>query len=279
MKHLRLFKLRMNQFFVVGNPIAHSKSPIIHQHFAEQTGIIQNYDQLLLDTDKFEVELLKLVEAGVAGVNVTLPFKERAFALCSEVTERAELSKAVNTLAFRERKIVGDNTDGAGLVADLLFHRIIIAGANILIIGAGGATRGVIPSLLAAQPKSLSITNRTQEKANKIVDEISDKRLSAVDIEEVGDQYDIIINASSSSVTQQLPKIASIIFNNAKCVYDMFYQAQPTVFMQWAKEHNRDASTIDGLGMLIEQAAEAFFVWNNVRPDTTTIRATLRNLI
>ena len=266
----------MKQFYVIGNPISHSKSPIIHQNFAEQTGIALSYEQYFSEIPDFESTIDRFVKTGVAGVNVTLPFKERAFALCNEVSIRAKLSRAVNTLSFIDGKIFGDNTDGAGLVSDFSFNQVSLLNKKILIIGAGGATRGAIPALLDADPTSITIVNRTFEKAQLILDELEHERLFAEHINKLSDQYDVIINATSSSVTNELPAIEPWVFNSAACVYDLFYKQEPTRFLRWALEQNPKLVVIDGLGMLIEQAAEAFYVWHKQRPDTSEIRKLLK---
>ncbi len=321
----------MKQYLVIGNPIEHSKSPIIHQHFAKQFDISLQYEKCLMALDSFETEVSALVALSemnsnirtntdinistdnkftisqssvIHGANVTLPFKERAFALCDEVSQRALLSKAVNTLSIKEGILIGDNTDGQGLVNDLLFNNVVIKDANILIIGAGGATRGCVPALMSANPESITITNRTLSKAKKIVDEVTEmsevaectkvdsykKDYSpaltsmAFDDHQLKDgSFDIIINATSSSVTNQAPDISPAIFNNASAIYDMFYSDKQTFFLEWARQHllqsqnlNKDVLLIDGLGMLIEQAAEAFFIWHQQRPETDYLRKLLR---
>lgn len=271
----------MKQFYVIGNPIAHSKSPIIHKHFAEQFGINIEYDLKHCELNEFENDLIQMINQGDAGANVTLPFKERAFEFCDEVSDRATLSKAVNTLIFKDGKSFGDNTDGEGLVQDLLYNKVEIENKRILIIGAGGATRGCIPSLLAQHPKSIMITNRTINKATKIVDELSllneSSNVFAAPALELEAHFDIIINATSSSINGKLPGIPEQLLINADCVYDMFYSKQNTVFLEHAKSCNQNIQIIDGLGMLIEQAAEAFYVTHNKRPKTKELRATLRS--
>lgn len=269
----------MKQFYVIGNPIAHSKSPIIHRHFAEQTGIELEYQQHLVELDDFENEINRLQSANCFGANITLPFKERAYACCKDVSARAKLSKAVNTLFFTDNGIIGDNTDGAGLVADLLFHMVDIEGKRILIVGAGGAARGVIPALLEQNPTAITVANRTIEKAYAIVSECEDPKLSASALTVEGSDFDIVINATSSSVNGSLPGLSLSALENATCVYDMFYSNQQTSFLNWAADHTKspNAKLIDGLGMLIEQAAESFYLWHRVRPDTKALRDILRN--
>jgi shikimate dehydrogenase len=276
MKHPSFLKPLMKQFYVIGNPISHSKSPIIHQNFAEQMGITLSYEQFLSEIPDFESTISRFVKTGISGVNVTLPFKERAFALCDEATSRAKLSRAVNTLSFIDGKIYGDNTDGAGLVSDFSFNQVSLLNKKILVIGAGGATRGAIPAILDANPTSITIVNRTFEKAQLIVDELDHEGLDAEHINNLSDQYDVIINATSSSVTNDLPVINPLVFNKATCIYDLFYKQERTRFLSWALEQNPKLVVIDGLGMLIEQAAEAFYVWHKQRPDTSEIRKILK---
>ena len=273
----------MKQFYVIGNPIAHSKSPIIHKQFAEQFGIKIEYDLKHCELDAFESDLDELVAAKTSGANVTLPFKERAFEYCDEVSSRAMLSKAVNTLIFKDGKTFGDNTDGEGLVQDLLYHNVQIENKRVLVIGAGGATRGCIPSLLAQSPKSLVITNRTIHKANQIVEEVKEHAptsvISAIPGLELEAHFDIIINATSSSLNGVLPGIPEQLLINADCVYDMFYSKEDTLFLKHAKHCYENVKAIDGLGMLIEQAAEAFKITHEVRPDTTILRQELRAML
>ncbi|GAA0306664.1 shikimate dehydrogenase [Psychrosphaera haliotis] len=268
----------MKKFLVIGNPIAHSKSPIIHEEFAKQLGIELTYSKQLLELDSFEEEVLKLFENGIAGANVTLPFKERAFSLCKHVTDRAKLSGAVNTLYIKDNTLCGDNTDGEGLVRDLVYNEVTIEDRRILVIGAGGATRGCIPALLNAKPKSIMIANRTKDKAQRIVDESNSEKLSALGLDEVTDSFDIVINATSSSVYKELPVVSSIIFSEAIAVYDMYYSNEQTSFLAWAEKINPDVTLINGLGMLVEQAAEAFYVWNGVMPKTQAVRNLLSNV-
>lgn len=270
----------MKQFYVIGNPIAHSKSPIIHKHFADQFKIEIEYDLKLSELNGFEDDLTNMLNQQVGGANVTMPFKERAFAFCDQVSERASLPKAVNTLIFKDGQTYGDNTDGEGLVQDLLYNNVELNNAKILVIGAGGATRGCIPSLIEQMPHSIVITNRTISKAQQIVDEVKSlntrTKIEAVPALELDAQFDIVINATSSSLNNQLPGIPDQVLMNSNCVYDMYYSKADTIFISHTKKCNADAITIDGLGMLIEQAAEAFRVTHNQRPDTQALRLALR---
>ena len=266
----------MKTFFVIGNPIEHSKSPIIHKHFAQQCNVEISYERMFCNLDDFEDDLLNAIKGGLAGANVTMPFKERAFAMCYQVSERAQLSKATNTLTIQDGKVYGDNTDGEGLVQDLLYNGIAIKDKKVLVIGAGGATRGCIPALLQQQPKQIVITNRTFEKASLIAKEIGSNKVVAQPTLELDDDYDIIINGTATSLNGQLPPVGDCIYDNATAVYDMCYQNDPTVFMQHAQKINPDIIAIDGLGMLIEQAAESFNIWFGQRPTTKELREILR---
>lgn len=268
----------MKTFFVIGNPIEHSKSPIIHKHFAQQCNVKISYEHMFCETDAFESDLKDVIKRGLSGANVTMPFKERAFKMCDHVSERAQLSKATNTLTIKNGKIYGDNTDGEGLVQDLLYNDITISNRKILIIGAGGATRGCLPAVLLQNPKSITLTNRTFEKAQSIVTELNNNNVKALPTIELDNDYDIIINGTATSLSGRLPPVGDHIYENAIAVYDMCYQKEPTVFLQHAKKMNPEIRTIDGLGMLIEQAAESFRIWFDQRPATEELRSKLRNL-
>ena len=267
----------MNKFLVIGNPIAHSKSPIIHQQFAEQLNIKMTYDKCLLESDEFEVEIKKMFADGLSGANITYPYKERAYKLCDQVSARAELSKAVNTLYMKSGVLCGDNTDGQGLVQDLLFNKLELQNKHILIIGAGGAVRGCIPSLLEVKPAHITIANRTKDKAMRIVTEMGSDSLSAIGLVDVTNNYDIVINATSLSIYNEIPEMNPCVFENAIAAYDMVYSQQENAFLTWALANNSSIKVIDGLGMLVEQAAEAFYVWHKVRPNTEKIRDFLVN--
>ncbi|MDH1264863.1 shikimate dehydrogenase [Pseudomonas sp. GD03944] len=268
----------MDRYGVFGNPIGHSKSPLIHRMFAEQTGEPLSYEALLAPLDDFRGFAQAFFRDGKGG-NVTVPFKEQAFELADELTARARLAGAVNTLKKGDDgRLLGDNTDGAGLVRDLTVNAgIDLRGKRILLVGAGGAVRGVIEPLLAQQPASLVIANRTVEKAEhlaQVFDSLGPVVASGFDW--IDAPVDLIINGTSASLAGELPAIApSLIEPGHTVCYDMMYGKGLTAFNRWAEEHGA-ARTLDGLGMLVEQAAEAFFLWRGVRPDSVPVLAELR---
>lgn len=267
-------------YVVIGNPIAHSKSPDIHARFAAATGQDMRYARLLAPLDGFVATVREFVAQGGRGANVTVPFKLEAYALASKLTARAQAAGAVNTLKFDGDEILGDNTDGVGLVNDIVLNAgVDLSRKKILLLGAGGAARGVLLPLLECRPAQLTIANRTAAKALELVQQFQqynggDCALSACGFADVQEQYDLVINATSASLQAELPPIAASVFGPATLAYDMMYGAQPTVFMQFAATHG--ALVRDGLGMLVEQAAEAFFVWRGVRPHTDEVFAALR---
>ncbi len=268
----------MDAYVVFGNPIGHSKSPLIHRLFAEQTGQHLDYRTALAPLDDFPAFARAFFQAG-RGANVTVPFKEQAFALADSLTERARRAGAVNTLARRDDgTLLGDNTDGAGLVRDLTINcGLELRGKRILLLGAGGAVRGVLEPLLAEQPEVVVIANRTVAKAEQLVHEFADLGpVSASGFDWLEEAVDVIINATSASLSGELPPIApSLIARNHTFCYDMMYAKAPTAFCHWAGEHGA-ARTVDGLGMLVEQAAEAFLLWRGVRPDSAPVLAEMR---
>lgn len=270
-----------DRYAVIGNPISHSKSPLIHRMFAEQTGQDINYEAIEAPLDGFASTIEKLRKEGYKGCNVTVPFKLEAWKLANEHTSRSIDAEACNTLSFRERKIFADNTDGAGLVRDIeINHGFKLNGKRILLIGAGGAAQGVLHPLLEASQSPMVIYNRTLEKAIKLqktVTEHGNFRHFSVKAAEfgtlTGEQFDIVINATSTGLTGgDIPLPDSIFAPNA-LAYDMMY-GRETPFMAFAREHG--AHVADGLGMLVEQAAEAFYIWRGVRPDTRPVLKTLR---
>jgi shikimate dehydrogenase len=265
-----------DHYAVVGHPVAHSKSPLIHTEFARQTGQDLAYDKLLAPLDGFADVVTAFRAGGGAGLNVTVPFKERAFDLSTQKTARALAAGAVNTLKFDRNEILGDNTDGTGLARDLTQNLdIAIKGKFVLLMGAGGAARGVIGPLLQEQPAALVLVNRTSEKAEHLA-QLFDKQITACGYNDLeGQSFDIVINATSASLAGHVPDLPATIFTPGALAYDMMYGAE-TAFMAWAKIHG--ASRIaDGLGMLVEQAAESFTLWRGIRPETRTVIAQLRN--
>lgn len=272
-----------DRYAVIGNPIAHSKSPIIHQAFAKQTGQDIEYERVLAPLDGFNDTVRQLQAAGYKGANVTVPFKFEAFAL-SIPTPRASNANAVNTLVFREQEIRGDNTDGLGLVTDIKANlKVEIHGKRILLIGAGGAAEGVLHPLLEQKPEKLVIANRTMDKALRMtsrVEQFSNFSLTSIKsaaFEELNDKkFDIVINATSSGLNDAQLPLPPGLFANEALAYDMMY-GKETPFMQFAKA-NGATVIADGLGMLVEQAAEAFYIWRNVRPATAPVMALIRSI-
>ena len=271
----------MDRYVVIGNPIAHSKSPVLHRLFAEQTAQSMQYDTLLAPLDDFAGCASAFFQQG-RGANVTVPFKEDAYRLANSLTPRAQRAGAVNTLSkLADGTLLGDNTDGAGLVRDLTVNAgFSLKGKRILVLGAGGAVRGALEPLLAAKPASVTIANRTVEKAEVLAELFSDLGpVAASGFDWLREPVDLIINATSASLAGELPPIASSLIEPGKTLcYDMMYGKQQTPFCAWAVEHGA-VQVMDGLGMLAEQAGEAFFLWRGVRPDTAPALAELRRLL
>jgi len=266
----------MDRYGVFGNPIGHSKSPQIHALFAAQTGQVLCYETLLAPLDDFLGFARAFFRDG-QGANVTVPFKEQAYGMADQLTERARRAGAVNTLKkLEDGRLLGDNTDGAGLVSDLLNAGVALRGQRILLLGAGGAVRGVLEPLLAQKPAALIIANRTPSKAEQLAQEFAELGpLSASTFTDLAQPVDLIINGTSASLGGELPPLAdSLIQPGHTFCYDMMYAVGPTAFCQWAAALG--ANTRDGLGMLVEQAAEAFELWRGVRPDTAPVLAELR---
>ncbi|MDP3842398.1 MAG: shikimate dehydrogenase [Oxalobacteraceae bacterium] len=266
-------------YAVIGNPIAHSRSPEIHARFAAQTGQDIDYRRLLAPLDGFAQTVAAFIAAGGKGANVTVPFKLEAFALATRLSARAQAAGAVNTLKFDGDTIFGDNTDGVGLVADIVCNAgVALAGRRILLLGAGGAARGVILPLLQQAPGELVIANRTAAKAVALAQQFAaEGPILARDFAAVAGSFDIVINATAASLSAALPPIAPSVFGRAGFAYDMMYMMhskEPTVFMRFAAQHG--ARVRDGLGMLVEQAAESFLLWRGVRPATADVLAQLR---
>jgi shikimate dehydrogenase len=268
----------MDRYCVFGNPIGHSKSPLIHRLFAEQTGQQLSYEALLAPLDDFAGCARAFFAEGLGG-NVTVPFKEEAFRLADQLSERARRAGAVNTLKKLEGgRLLGDNTDGAGLTRDLQDNAgFALAGKRILVLGAGGAVRGVLEPFLAQRPAVLVIANRTVSKAEQLVREFADLGpLVAAGFDWIDAPVDLIVNGTSASLGGELPPIApSLIQPGHTVCYDMMYAKEPTAFNRWAFDQGA-ARCLDGLGMLVEQAAEAFELWRGVRPDTAPVLAELR---
>ena len=272
----------LDQYAVFGNPIAHSKSPQIHTWFAQQTKQPLEYTALLAPEDDFEGSAKSFFASGGLGANVTVPFKLDALIFADQLSPRARRAGAVNTLQKgKNGEIYGDNTDGVGLVRDLTNNLgFSLAGKKVLLVGAGGAARGVIEPLLNAGIAQLKIANRTPEKAQQLVKifhglqpktQLSSSNWAALE----ANQFNLIINATSSSLAGDLPPLPDHLFSKQSLAYDLMYSQQPTPFMLWAKQQGA-TKVADGLGMLVEQAAEAFFLWRQVRPATQAVLEKLR---
>ena len=266
-----------DRYAVIGNPIAHSKSPQVHALFAQQTRQTMVYERLLAPLDGFAAAVHDFIAQGGRGANVTVPFKLEAFALAQELTARAQSAGAVNTLSFSDGRIKGDNTDGIGLVRDITINAAVpLKGRSVLLLGAGGAARGVILPLIEANIASLVIANRTEARALELAQHFSSLAVpvSASTFEQLHQTFDVIINATSASLSSDLPPVPDAVFGPATLAYDMMYSARPTIFMQHALQ--RGAQVRDGLGMLVEQAAESFYIWRAVRPETASVYQWLR---
>lgn len=272
-----------DRYAVFGNPIAHSKSPQIHQAFARQAQQLISYEALSAPVDGFNAALQAFLADQGRGCNITVPFKQDAFSAAEQLTARAQRAGAVNTLwQAEDGKLWGDTTDGIGLVRDLTENQqVALTGQRVLILGAGGAVRGVIEPILEQKPTCVVIANRTVAKAEALVDIFEDLlpegcTLSACGFTDLeGQLFDRVINGTAASLSGDLPPLPDqLLANNAAC-YDMMYGAETTVFNQWALEHGA-AKAIDGLGMLVEQAAESFRIWRGVQPETAQILADLR---
>ena len=281
-----------DRYAVIGNPISHSKSPQIHAMFSKQTGQDISYEAILAPLDGFAATVERLRAEGYKGCNVTVPFKFEACRIVNGVSnevidafDSGENADAINTLDFRNNKITGYNTDGVGLVRDITQNlNLKIAGKRVLLMGAGGAAYGVLHPVLNEKPREMIIANRTLEKARKIEKKIRGTAqfpvtsVSASSYPDLSEKsFDLIINATSSSLTDEMPPLPSGIFAPGALVYDMMY-GRETPFMKFAREHGKHlgVQVSDGLGMLVEQAAESFFIWRDVCPDTAPIIAALR---
>jgi len=271
-----------DRYAVIGNPVAHSKSPWIHAAFAAQTGEDMIYTAMRVEIGEFNQAVDVFRAAGGRGLNVTVPFKEDAFRYADECSDRAALAGAVNTLIFTAAgDCQGDNTDGVGLLRDILGNqRGQVAGQQVLLLGAGGAARGVLGPLLKEKPAHLVIGNRTAAKAMELAQGFADhgpvtgSGLAAL----AGRQFDLIINATAASLKGELPALPDGILAADGWCYDMMYQAEPTPFMRWGRAQGA-RQAVDGLGMLVEQAAESFYLWRHVRPDTAPVLQALRTAL
>ncbi len=266
----------VDQYAVFGNPVGHSKSPLIHTAFAEQTGQRLIYSAIEAPIGGFAAAVEAFRHAGGSGCNVTVPFKRDAFELASELDKEAVLSGAVNTLVWNGAGIAGFNTDGKGLLRDLQQNLgIELQGRRVLLVGAGGAAAGVLRPLLTAAPAQLVVCNRSPARAQQLVERFSRETavpLMAAPMDQPGGDYDLVINATSASLSDQVPSLPAGLFGDQGVAYDLAYADQPTAFLRWATGHGAQHCH-DGWGMLVEQAAEAFLIWRGVRPETAPVIA------
>lgn len=273
-----------DRYAVIGNPVAHSKSPVIHAEFARQTAQDLTYERILAPLDHFRASVDQFRAEGGKGLNVTAPFKLDAFALSADCSERARSAQAVNTLKFDGSLIYGDNTDGVGLARDLQTNLgVTLGGSHILLMGAGGAAQGVLRPLLEARPARLFIANRTLDKAARLVQRLRDNGESKnVDVQAgsyaqlQGEGFDVVINATAASLDDTVPELPEGVFAAHALAYDMMYGKGMTPFLQLAGTQP-GVRVADGLGMLVEQAAESFYLWRGVRPQTFPVIAALRS--
>lgn len=273
---------QVDRYAVVGNPVAHSLSPRIHSSFAQQTGQALNYQAIELPLDSFTSGIRDLQQQGFSGVNVTVPFKREAWELCNHKSRPAQDAGAVNTLTFLpDGSIDGDNTDGVGLVRDLVDNlKIAIKDRSVLVLGAGGAVRGVLGPILAQSPAGITIANRTLQKAIELAQDFGEQgNLEAVAYDALGsEKFDLIINGTAAGLSNEVPPIPGTVIGANSICYDMMYNiSSATAFVDWA--HSRGATkAFDGIGMLVEQAAEAFALWRNIRPGTAEVIRSLGQL-
>jgi len=264
----------IDRYGVMGYPVSHSRSPVIHRLFALQTGQDMQYELLQVSPDKLDTAIRQFQRTGGKGLNITVPHKTAVTRIVDQMSERASTAGAVNTIAFRGSEMYGDNTDGIGLLRDLGVNLgINLENSNILILGAGGATRGIVGPLLEMQPASLRIANRTIDKAQLLVTQYEEQGpISACrfDVVPVSEPYDLIINATSAGVQGDTPPYPAAAVSADTFCYDLSYGLNATPFSVWAVQHGA-ARSVMGWGMLVEQAAESFKLWRGVRPDTAPV--------
>lgn len=269
----------LDRYAVMGNPIAHSKSPRIHTLFAEQTGEQLIYEAILVPRDRFSQAVEQFQAEGGQGLNITVPFKQEAWALVQDMSLRARRAGAVNTILFRkDGTVIGDNTDGEGLIRDLqINHGVNLESKRILVLGAGGAARGILGPVLEQRPQQLVLANRTASKAVDLARAFTD--LGAVEgcglTELVGRSFDLILNATAAGISGEVPPLPADLLVTGGWCYDLMYADEPTAFVRWGNEHGARRA-LDGLGMLVEQAAGSFQLWRGVRPETAPVIAALR---
>jgi shikimate dehydrogenase len=263
----------------MGHPISHSKSPFIHSAFAAETGEALRYEAICVEPGSFAEAVAAFQSSGGRGLNVTLPFKEEAFAIADAASERATLAGAANTLCFdASGGCQADNTDGIGLIRDLEDnHGIALKDIRVLLLGAGGAARGVVAPLLEAKPRCLVIANRTHGRAVELAHRFAAAgAVSALALDAIqGREFDLLINATSASLQDQVPEVPISAVAKGGCCYDMMYAAEPTPFVRWARD-SAAGLCVDGVGMLVEQAAESFLLWRGVLPQTREVVTALR---
>ena len=263
-----------DRYGVMGYPVSHSRSPVIHRLFALQTDQNLQYELLQVTPEKLSVAVRQFQRTGGKGLNITVPHKAEVTRLCDQLSERASSAGAANTLTFRDGEIHGENTDGIGLLRDLVINLgITLEDANILILGAGGATRGIVSPLLEMQPASLRIANRTLDKAQVLADHFARSgpvTACSFNMVPVSDKYDLIINATSAGVTGDTPPYPAAAISPGTLCYDLSYGVKATPFSEWARAQGAERSVM-GWGMLVEQAAESFHIWRGVRPETAPV--------
>ena len=264
------------RYGVVGHPVGHSRSPTIHRLFARQTDLNLTYELIDAPPESFETAVRAFGAAGGQGLNITVPHKEAALELCTEVGEAAAVAGAANTLTFTNNGFIkGDNTDGVGLVMDLTENRgLELTGKRILILGAGGAARGIIGPLLASEPAELQLANRTRERAEKLASQWDAVNACTFEELEAEKPFDLVINATSAGLKGEAPPFPSNIVGRETTAYDLVYSLKDTPFVVWGKQAGA-RQALQGWGMLVEQAAESFKIWHGTRPNTRAILAQL----
>jgi shikimate dehydrogenase len=274
----------MDHYCVMGHPVAHSRSPWIHTRFAELTGQTLVYDKREIPLDRFAMSVRQFISEGGRGCNITVPFKFQAAALATQTSERALLAQAANVLSFQDGQILADNTDGIGLVRDIVHNAgVPLKGKRLLLLGAGGAAAGVLGPLIKAEPAHITVANRTLAKATKLVERhvvlasLQNTELLAHDLKGLEGQFDVVINGTASSLSGATVPVNATVLRPGALAYDMMYGPGAKDFMDWAKAHGAVAR--DGLGMLVEQAAEAFLIWRGVRPPSAQVLTELRQVL
>lgn len=268
---------KLTKLGVVGNPVAHSYSPAIHELFAKQFGDSISYEKIEIPMGEFESAIGDLIDEEYFGVNVTIPFKVDAYRCSTKCSSQARQSRAVNTLTFQGGKILGENTDGSGFIRDLEERlKFAVKDKSILILGAGGGVRGILPALMDRQPKSVTVANRSTARASELCDEFG---IQSILYDETGSEnYDLIINATPTSLQNKAPLVSPFAFDGCALAYDLVYAAAPTPFMELAKRGGAKAAS-DGLGMLVEQAADSYEIWMGHRPQTASVYEAIRKML